>query len=118
MRFPAAPLLLRVLLGIAMVGVQAVDNRLLYTIPAKDSIDAFRAAFESTCANGTWTRAHHALRGLSFRGFIFQPGDYAGKHADTEARLVCSWYNASAPDPAPSVTFTTEVAAYLGATKT
>ncbi|KAJ6532710.1 hypothetical protein DFH09DRAFT_1325986 [Mycena vulgaris] len=109
---PAAVMLL---LGIAGLGVQAIDNRLLYTIPEKETIDTFRTCFEQTCTDGTWKPAHH--QGLTFRGFIFQPGDYSGKHADTEARIVCSWYNASALNP-PSITFTKEVAEYLGATKT
>ncbi|KAJ7150986.1 hypothetical protein C8R43DRAFT_1236173 [Mycena crocata] len=109
------------LLGIyfALFGgrVGAADNRLLYTIPAKETIETFRSCFVDTCAKGTWKPAHH--KGLTYRGFIFQPGDYSGKHNDTEARLVCSWYNTSAPEPQPpSITFTREVAEYLGATKT
>ncbi|KAJ6616457.1 hypothetical protein B0H10DRAFT_2219470 [Mycena sp. CBHHK59/15] len=97
----------------SLVAVYAVDNRLLYTIPAGDTIDAFRSQFEKTCS--TWRPAKRA--GLKFRGVLFEPGDYSGKHTDMEARIVCSWYNTSTPN-APSVTYTRAVAEHLGATKT
>ncbi|KAJ7098305.1 hypothetical protein C8R44DRAFT_748154 [Mycena epipterygia] len=100
---------------LVIVGVQAIDNRLLYTSPRNETIDSFRTCFENTCSAGTWKPANHA--GLTFRGFIFEPGDFSGQLTDTEARLACSWYNVSAPN-LPFITFTQDVAKYLGATKT
>ncbi|KAJ7723371.1 hypothetical protein B0H16DRAFT_1737221 [Mycena metata] len=97
--------------------VQAMDSRLLYTIPKGESMKGFTDCFEQTCTKGTWKPP--PPRGLTFRGFLVEPGDYSGKNADTEAKIVCSWYNASAPGPSqPSITFTAQVAEYLGATKT
>ncbi|KAJ7033157.1 hypothetical protein C8F04DRAFT_1105308 [Mycena alexandri] len=107
------------LAGIAVLAitVQAIDSRLLYTIPKGESMQQFTDCFEQTCTKGTWKPP--PPKGLTFRGFLVEPGDYSGKNADTEAKIVCSWYNASAPGPnQPSITFTKEVAEYLGATKT
>ncbi|KAJ6572045.1 hypothetical protein B0H19DRAFT_1132337 [Mycena capillaripes] len=98
-----------------IVGVRAPDNRLLYTIPKNESIDTFRTCFEQTCTKGTWKPP--PPKDLTFRGYIFEPGDFSGKNTDTEARIVCSWHNASEPN-STSVLFTTQVAKYLGATKT
>ncbi|KAJ7089263.1 hypothetical protein B0H15DRAFT_840179 [Mycena belliarum] len=102
-------------LGASVRAVQAVDNRLLYTVPEEDSMNVFRNLFEQACINGTWKPPPPL--GLEFQGFIFQPGDYKGHHADSECRIVCSWHNASDPNER-SITFTTEVAEYLGARKT
>ncbi|KAJ7731118.1 hypothetical protein DFH07DRAFT_945214 [Mycena maculata] len=105
-------LLQTLLLGIATV--QATDDRLLYTIPENEIIDKFRTCFEKTCS--AWKPAQK--EGLTFRGYIFEPGNYEGMKMDTEARIVCSWYNATGANPnTPSVTFTQQVAAYLGATR-
>ncbi|KAJ7154744.1 hypothetical protein C8R46DRAFT_1227562 [Mycena filopes] len=98
-------------------GVQAIDNRLLYTIPKGETMTQFTKCFEKTCTNGAWKPP--PPKGLTFRGFIVEPGDYSGKNADKEAKIVCSWYNASSTaNPNPSITFTTEVADYLDAKKT
>ncbi|KAJ6469489.1 hypothetical protein C8R45DRAFT_1017249 [Mycena sanguinolenta] len=96
-----------------IVGVRAPDNRLLYTIPKKDTTEIFCASFERACAAGHWKPP--PPRDLSYRGFICEPGDFSGKHTDTEARVVCSWASNST---SPSVLFTTEVAECLGATQT
>ncbi|KAK7059690.1 glycoside hydrolase family 81 protein [Favolaschia claudopus] len=93
----------------AAVGVIARDDRLLYNIPAGDSMDQFTADFQSLCS--TW---HPAIHGdsLTFVQALVQPGDYQGNNADTEAKIVCSWQD---PD-GNIVTFTEDVAASLGAT--
>ncbi|KAJ7669310.1 hypothetical protein DFH06DRAFT_1180562 [Mycena polygramma] len=98
-----------------IVGVRAPDNRLLYTVPKHETINTFRTRFEQACQSGTWRPP--PPKDLQFRGYIFEPGDYSGKNANTEARIVCSWYSPSAPN-ASSTLFTTEVAEFLGATKT
>ncbi|KAJ7885178.1 hypothetical protein B0H14DRAFT_1367669 [Mycena olivaceomarginata] len=91
---------------LAAVGlVQAVDDRLLFTIPAGDSIDTFTADFTDACTN--WAPAVDA--GLTFVEALVEPGDFSGKHADT--RLVCSF-----TDGTTFPTFTTDVATSLGAT--
>ncbi|KAJ7255279.1 hypothetical protein C8J57DRAFT_1721840 [Mycena rebaudengoi] len=95
------------------IGGQATDYRLLYTIPAKDTMATFRVRFDETCP--TWKPALE--NGYTFRGTLIEPGDYSGKHTDTEARLVCSWYNASTVNK-PTIIFTREVAECLGAVKT
>ncbi|KAJ7931208.1 hypothetical protein B0H13DRAFT_1959440 [Mycena leptocephala] len=86
--------------------VRARDDRLLYTIPAGDSMDTFTADFETACS--TWPPAIAA--GLTFLDFLVEPGDFSGKNADTEARIVCAWTNGTI------TTFTEDVAASLGAT--
>ncbi|KAJ7484439.1 hypothetical protein FB451DRAFT_1232529 [Mycena latifolia] len=116
MQLAAASAVIAAVVFLGTAPVEAVDNRLLYTIPKKDIMDVFRNLFEQTCTNGTWKPP--PPKGLSFEGFIFQPGDYSGKNAATECRIVCSWHNASAPNPLQAITFTTQVAEYLGATKT
>ncbi|KAJ6616459.1 hypothetical protein B0H10DRAFT_1949107 [Mycena sp. CBHHK59/15] len=101
------------LLGSSIGLVHAIDNRLLFTIPAGETMDTFEVDFDNTCS--TWGPA--ADEGLTFISTLFEPGDFSGKNKDTEARLVCSWYNAS--DPVyKDITFTVAVAEYLGATKT
>ncbi|KAJ7154741.1 hypothetical protein C8R46DRAFT_442991 [Mycena filopes] len=86
----------------AAVGlVSAADDRLLFTIPAGDSIDTFTTDFESACS--TWQPAIDD--GLTFLDYLVEAGDFQGKNADTEARLVCAWTNGSA-----ITTFTTDVA--------
>ncbi|KAJ7484435.1 hypothetical protein FB451DRAFT_84850 [Mycena latifolia] len=87
--------------------VHAVDDRLLYTIPAGDTIDTFTSDFDDACT--TWAPAVYA--GLTFVDFLVEPGDFSGKNADTEARIVCAW-----TDGTTITTFTTDVAASLGAT--
>ncbi|KAJ7698647.1 hypothetical protein B0H17DRAFT_1196747 [Mycena rosella] len=86
--------------------VRARDDRLLYTIPAGDSIDTFTSDFDDACA--TWAPAVNA--GLTFVESLVEPGDFSGKNPDTEARIVCSFTNGTI------TTFTTDVAASLGAT--
>ncbi|KAF7351935.1 Glycoside hydrolase family 81 protein [Mycena venus] len=70
----------------AAVGlVHAVDNRLLYIIPAGDTIDTFTADFTDACTN--WQPALN--QGLTFVEALVEPGDFSGKNSDTEARIVC-----------------------------
>ncbi|KAJ7785255.1 hypothetical protein DFH07DRAFT_948328 [Mycena maculata] len=88
--------------------VRAIDERLLYTIPAGDTIDTFTSDFESTCA--TWAPAIAA--GLTSEASLVEPGDFSGANADTEARIYCTWTHGTTIVP-----FTTEVAASLGATE-
>jgi hypothetical protein len=76
--------------------VRARDDRLLYTIPAGDSMDTFTAeyaqsyistamtkphvsSFETACS--TWPPAIAA--GLTFLDFLVEPGDFSGKNADS-----------------------------------
>ncbi|KAF8205908.1 hypothetical protein K438DRAFT_1931747 [Mycena galopus ATCC 62051] len=93
----------------AAVGlVQAVDDRLLYEIPAGDTIATFNADWTSTCS--TWPPA--VAQGLTFSEAFFQPGDFQGKNAATEALIFCAW-----TDGTTFPTFTTDVAASLGATE-
>ncbi|KAJ7253699.1 hypothetical protein B0H12DRAFT_1116242 [Mycena haematopus] len=94
-------------------GATPPDNRLLYTVPKRENTENFCSSFERTCAAGSWKPS--PPQDLSYRGFICEPGDYSGKHTATEARIVCSW---ASNLTAPSVLFTTNVAKYLGATKT
>ncbi|KAF8217761.1 hypothetical protein K438DRAFT_1795603 [Mycena galopus ATCC 62051] len=100
---------------VLIVGVRAPDNRLLYTMPKKVTAVAFCAAFSRACETGSWMPP--PPKNLAYRGFICEPGDFSGKHTDTEARVVCSWYNPSKAN-STSVLFTTEVAKKLGATQT
>ncbi|KAJ7089260.1 hypothetical protein B0H15DRAFT_281144 [Mycena belliarum] len=88
--------------------IPAVDDRLLYKIPAKESMDAFGAAFTSRCS--TWEPALHGAS-LTFLQALVEPGDFSGNNADTEVKLVCAWSN-----DAGIQTFTADVAASLGAT--
>ncbi|KAJ7182946.1 hypothetical protein C8R43DRAFT_1101177 [Mycena crocata] len=88
--------------------VRAVDDRLLYQIPAGETIDTFTSDFETTCTS--WAPAIDA--GLTFSNFLVQPGDFQGKNADTEAKIVCAW-----TDGTTITTFTEDVAAELGATQ-
>ncbi|KAJ7723374.1 hypothetical protein B0H16DRAFT_1895815 [Mycena metata] len=93
----------------AAVGlVSAADDRLLFTIPSGESIDAFTADFQTACS--TWGPAVAA--GLTFVSDLVEPGDFSGKNADTEARLVCAWEDSTGK----ITTFTTDVATSLGAT--
>ncbi|KAJ7909381.1 hypothetical protein B0H13DRAFT_2014416 [Mycena leptocephala] len=94
------------LLSAAVGFVHAIDNRLLYTIPAGDDMVEFAVAFGNACAS--WQPAIAA--GLTFGGFIVEPGDFRGNNPDTEAKIVCGWSN--------GMTFTKDVAASLGATLT
>ncbi|KAJ6557571.1 hypothetical protein B0H19DRAFT_1148121 [Mycena capillaripes] len=88
--------------------VRAIDNRLLYAIPAGDSIDTFTSDFDAACAS--WAPA--AAAGLTFAEALVEPGDFSGKNADTEAKIFCTW-----TDGTTSTTFTKDVAASLGATE-
>ncbi|KAJ6514825.1 hypothetical protein C8R47DRAFT_493500 [Mycena vitilis] len=91
----------------ASVGlVLAADDRLLFTIPAGDTIANFTTDFDNACS--TWAPAVAA--GLTFVDNLVEAGDFQGKNAATEARLVCAWTNGSIQ------TFTTDVATSLGAT--
>ncbi|KAJ6452501.1 hypothetical protein C8R45DRAFT_1223533 [Mycena sanguinolenta] len=93
----------------AAVGlVRAVDNRLLYEIPAGDDMATFTADWTAACS--TWAPA--AAQGLTFNEAFINPGDFQGKNADTEALIFCSW-----TDGTTFTTFTTDVAASLGATE-
>ncbi|KAF7351960.1 Glycoside hydrolase family 81 protein [Mycena venus] len=92
----------------AAVGlVQAVDHRLLYIIPAGDTIDKFTADFTNACTN--WQPALE--QGLTFVEALVEPGDFSGKNADTEAKIICGF-----TDGTNFPVFTTDVAASLGAT--
>ncbi|KAJ7033154.1 hypothetical protein C8F04DRAFT_1105302 [Mycena alexandri] len=92
----------------AAVGlVAAADDRLLFTIPYGDSIDTFTSDFQTACS--TWQPAIDA--GLTLVNDLVEAGDFSGKNADTEARLVCAW-----SDGTTITTFTTDVATSLGAT--
>ncbi|KAJ7479741.1 hypothetical protein FB451DRAFT_1239727 [Mycena latifolia] len=89
--------------------VQARDDRLLYAIPAGDTMDVFTSDFDAAC--GSWAPAIDA--GLTAFEALVEPGDFSGKNADTEAKIFCSWSNG----PGINITlFTTDVAASLGAT--
>ncbi|KAJ7032152.1 hypothetical protein C8F04DRAFT_1396759 [Mycena alexandri] len=90
--------------------VRAFDDRLLFTIPAQETIDTFTADFEAACP--TWPPAIAA--GLTFLDTLVEPGDFSGKNANTEAKLVCAWSDSTRVP----VTFTTDVAISLGATPT
>ncbi|KAF7348530.1 Glycoside hydrolase family 81 protein [Mycena venus] len=92
----------------AAVGlVHAADDRLLFTIPAGDSMDKFTADFTDACTN--WQPALD--QGLTFVEALVEPGDFSGKNADTEAKIVCSFTDGTTIE-----TFTNDVAASLGAT--
>ncbi|KAJ7150993.1 hypothetical protein C8R43DRAFT_1005855 [Mycena crocata] len=103
MRFAAIAPFLFAAIGL----VRARDDRLLYTIPVGDTIATFTSDFQAAC--NTWPAAVNA--GLNFVSDLVQPGDFQGKNADTEAKIVCSW-----ADGTTITTFTTDVAASLGAT--
>ncbi|KAF8172946.1 hypothetical protein K438DRAFT_1850891 [Mycena galopus ATCC 62051] len=94
--------------------VRAEDYRLLYQIPAGDTIDTFTTDFTNTCS--TWKSGVAA--GLDFIEAYIQPGDYTGANADTEALIFCTWANANPVVVGTTVTTYTECAAgYLGATQ-
>ncbi|KAF7343296.1 Glycoside hydrolase family 81 protein [Mycena venus] len=90
--------------------VRAVDDRLPYWIPAGDTIATFTADFDNACA--TWPPAI-AAGNLTFLFSLVEPGNFQGKNADTEALIACEWTDGVSTIP---TTFTTEIAAYLGAT--
>ncbi|KAJ7894244.1 hypothetical protein B0H14DRAFT_3125649 [Mycena olivaceomarginata] len=93
---------------LAAVGlVHAVDDRLLYTIPAGDTMQTFTSDFTDACS--TWPPAVNA--GMTFVEALVEPGDFSGKNADTEAKIICGW-----TDGTTFPTFTEDVAASLGAT--
>ncbi|KAK7059689.1 glycoside hydrolase family 81 protein [Favolaschia claudopus] len=92
----------------AVVGlVSAVDNRLLYQFPAGDTLETFSADFEAACS--TWQPAID--QGLTYARTLIEPGDWQGKNADTQAKIICSWTDGTNFPP-----FTVDVAASLGAT--
>ncbi|KAK7059611.1 hypothetical protein R3P38DRAFT_2836826 [Favolaschia claudopus] len=94
----------------AMVGlVSARDDRLLFTIPAGESMDQFSTDFQSTCS--TWYPAENG-DSYTFLDALVEPGDFQGKNADTEAKLVCAWTDTSGD----IILYTTDVAEALGAT--
>ncbi|KAJ7634963.1 hypothetical protein FB45DRAFT_1002412 [Roridomyces roridus] len=100
------------LLSIALASfglVRAADNRLLFTIPAGTTVDAFTSSFEAAC--DSWAPAVAA--GLTLQTDLVEAGDFSGQNADTEVRLVCSW-----TDGTTATLFTTDVAESLGATAT
>ncbi|KAJ7225130.1 hypothetical protein B0H12DRAFT_1149520 [Mycena haematopus] len=88
--------------------VRATDDRLLYEIPAGDTIAEFTVDWTTTCS--TWPPA--IAEGLTFSEAYINAGDYQGKNKDTEALIFCAW-----TDGTTYPTFTTEVAASLGATQ-
>ncbi|KAJ7061503.1 hypothetical protein C8F01DRAFT_1137606 [Mycena amicta] len=88
--------------------VRAADDRLLYKIPAGDTIDQFTSDFNTACS--TWQPAID--QGLTFVEALVEPGDFSGKNADTEAKIVCAWENSNDV----ITTFTEDVATSLGAT--
>ncbi|KAJ7098301.1 hypothetical protein C8R44DRAFT_988831 [Mycena epipterygia] len=87
--------------------VRAIDDRLLYTIPSRDTIAIFTTAFQSTCES--WP----AAAGLKFEEALVEPGDFSGANDTTEAKLLCYFADA-ATGTFPE--FTADVAASLGAT--
>ncbi|KAF7346700.1 hypothetical protein MSAN_01807800 [Mycena sanguinolenta] len=91
----------------AAVGlVRAIDFRLLYTIPAFDTIAEFQNDFQNTCS--TWLPAEAA--GLTFDEAFFRAGDFSGENTDTEALIFCTWSDGASP-----IAFTEDVAGVLGA---
>ncbi|KAG7098365.1 hypothetical protein E1B28_000323 [Marasmius oreades] len=97
-----------VLLSIAsLVGlVSAVDNRLLFQVPAGETTTSFQPKFEAQCQ--TWPDAAN----LTFQTLYYQPGDFSGQNANTEVKLICSYHD----EAGTTITFTKEVATSLGAT--
>ncbi|KAJ7793007.1 hypothetical protein B0H13DRAFT_2172166 [Mycena leptocephala] len=89
------PSVLISLLSAAVGFVHAIDNRLLFTIPAGDDMVEFAVAFGNACA--LWQPAIAA--GLTFGGFLVEPGDFRGNNPE----IVCGWSN--------GMTFTKDVAA-------
>ncbi|KAF7340527.1 hypothetical protein MSAN_02124200 [Mycena sanguinolenta] len=87
--------------------VKAIDYRLLYAIPAGDTMAQFTTDFQNTCS--TWAPAEGA--GLTFRFAFIRPGDYRGENTDTEALIYCTW-----EDGATVTAFTEDVAESLEAT--
>ncbi|KAJ6557563.1 hypothetical protein B0H19DRAFT_1376274 [Mycena capillaripes] len=100
--------LLAPLLFAALGLVRAADDRLLYAIPAGDTIETFTSDFTAVCRS--WQPAVAA--GLTFVEALVEPGDFSGKNADTEAKIFCAW-----TDGTTTTLFTEDVAASLGATE-
>ncbi|KAJ6481974.1 hypothetical protein C8R45DRAFT_1132662 [Mycena sanguinolenta] len=110
----------------AAVGlVRAVDDRLLYQIPAGDTMATFTAEYahifnaRHVHQSPSIQLEEHLLhlaaaiaQGLTSPEAFINPGDFQGKNADTEALIFCAWTNGTT-----FPTFTTEVAASLGATE-
>ncbi|KAJ7636960.1 hypothetical protein FB45DRAFT_1025049 [Roridomyces roridus] len=99
---------------LALPAVQAFDDRLLYSKPKGESMTAFRKSHSFVKSCETWKPARK--EGLTFRGYTFVPGDYTGKHKNSEALIACSWYDPSDSNPnPPPITFTEQIAKQLGA---
>ncbi|KAJ6452748.1 hypothetical protein C8R45DRAFT_945459 [Mycena sanguinolenta] len=101
MRFTSVASILFAAVGL----VHAEDYRLLYQIPAGDTMAEFTTAFQSACNN--WAPAEAARASGNFLEAYVQPGDYTGANATTEALIYCSWV----------ITYTVDVAAFLEATE-
>ncbi|KAK1219943.1 hypothetical protein PQX77_017308 [Marasmius sp. AFHP31] len=85
----------------------AVDNRLLFQVPAGDTTETFQPKFVETCQN--WPEAS----GLTLQTVTYQVGDWQGKNNETQVKLICSYH-----DNVPTtITFTKQVAESLGATE-
>ncbi|KAJ7698639.1 hypothetical protein B0H17DRAFT_324842 [Mycena rosella] len=87
--------------------VRASDDRLLYAIPAGETMAAFTTEFQTACQ--TWPSAVAA--GLTFGEALVEPGNFSGANETTEAKLLCYW-----TDGTTFPEFTADVAASLGAT--
>ncbi|ESK93862.1 hypothetical protein Moror_13045 [Moniliophthora roreri MCA 2997] len=94
----------------AIFGVaQAVDNRLLFEVPAGETVEEFSPKFQDSCS--TWGPAID--QGLTLQTIYVNPGDFRGQNADTQVKLICSYHN---DETGATITFTKDVAEDLGAT--
>ncbi|KAF7348535.1 Glycoside hydrolase family 81 protein [Mycena venus] len=105
MRFAKSTLFSFICAGLGLV--HATDDRLLFAIPAGDTIATFTTAFQTTCRN--WSPAVEA--GLKFEEALVEPGDFSGENATTEAKILCYF-----TDGTTFPEFTSDVAESLGAT--
>ncbi|KAF7312920.1 Glycoside hydrolase family 81 protein [Mycena kentingensis (nom. inval.)] len=96
----------------AALGAHAVDNRLLYNLPADVDPQTFTVSFGNACAS--WAPAIEA--GLTFQSFQVQPGDFQGNNADTQAKIFCTWNHDGDTSFPSQVSFTADVAESVGAT--
>ncbi|KAJ8076204.1 hypothetical protein PM082_000622 [Marasmius tenuissimus] len=102
MKFTSILLTVSSLTGLAL----AVDNRLLFQVPAGDTTATFEPKFVETCQN--WPEASS----LTLQTVYYQPGNWQGKNTETQVRLICSYHD----DVPTTITFTKQVAESLGAT--
>ncbi|KAL0577507.1 hypothetical protein V5O48_004493 [Marasmius crinis-equi] len=103
MKFSTVFLSVASLAGLAL----AADNRLLFQVPDGDTTETFQSKFVDTCTN--WPDA----ASLTLQTVTYQPGDFSGKNADTQVKLICSYHD----DENNTIQFTKPVATSLGATQ-